>query len=164
MTGLPEGYVTRAPTREDAEEVAALMVACQLANTGRSDVSLDELIDDWHGLDLAEEAVVVVGPDSGIVGYADVLNRSFVTVSVYGYVHPDHRGRGIGEVLVGWGGGGGGGPRGPGRAAASAARAHPAQRGRGLGGFRVGWGERWTRDHMSLARKDARVVVQHYVN
>jgi mycothiol synthase len=79
------------------------MVACQLADTGRSDVSLDELIDDWHGLDLAEEAVVVVGPDSGIAAYADVLNRSFVTVSVYGYVHPNQRGLGIGGFLVDWG-------------------------------------------------------------
>jgi len=65
MTKLPEGYATRAPLREDAEEVAALMVACQLADTGRADVSLEELIDDWHGLDLAEEAVVVAAPAGG---------------------------------------------------------------------------------------------------
>ncbi len=79
------------------------MVACQLADTGGADMSLDELVDDWHGLNLAEEAVVVAAPDGRIAGYADVLNRSFVTVSVYGYVHPDHRGRGVGASLVAWG-------------------------------------------------------------
>ena len=100
---LPEGYATRAPSREDAEEVAALIIACQLADTGASDVSLDELIDDWHDLDPAQEAVVVAAPDGSIAGYADVLNRSYVTVSVYGYVHPDHRERGIGAFLVAWG-------------------------------------------------------------
>ena len=100
---LPEGYTVRPPSREDAQEVAALIIACQLADTGASDVSLDELIDDWQGLDLAEEAVVVAAPDGRIAGYADVLNRSYVTVSVYGYVHPDHRERGIGTFLVAWG-------------------------------------------------------------
>ena len=103
MAELPEGYVMRTPTREDAEEVAALVVACQLADTGEADMTLDELIDDWHDLDLAEKAVVVVAPDCGIAAYADVLNRSYVTVSVYGYVHPDHRERGIGAFLVAWG-------------------------------------------------------------
>jgi mycothiol synthase len=103
MTGLPEGYTTRAPTREDAEAVATLISACQIADTGETDMSVEELLDDWHPLDLTEEAVIVTGPDGQIAAYADVLNRSFVTVSVYGYVHPDHRGMGIGTYLVAWG-------------------------------------------------------------
>ena len=103
MKKLLAGYATRAPSREDAEVVVALIVACQLADTGEANMSLEELIDDWHGLDLAEEAVVVVAPDGRIVGYADVLNRSYVSVSVYGYVHPEHRGRGVGSYVVRWG-------------------------------------------------------------
>ena len=103
MAELPEGYGLTVPSREDAEEVVALIVACQLADTGEADVSLDELIDDWQSLDLAEEAVVVAAPDGRIAGYADLINRSFVTVSVYGYVHPDHRERGIGASLIAWG-------------------------------------------------------------
>ena len=39
-------------------------------------------------------------PVGGPVAYADVLNRSYVSVSVYGYAHPEHRGRGIGGYLV----------------------------------------------------------------
>jgi mycothiol synthase len=103
MMDLPGGYATRSPSREDAEEVVALIVACQLADAGASDMSLDELVDDWHGLDLAEEAIVVAAPDGQIAGYADLINRSYVTVSVYGYVHPDHREKGIGASLVAWG-------------------------------------------------------------
>ena len=103
MAELPEEYKTTVPSGENAEEVVALIVACQLADTGEEDMSLDELIDDWHELDLATEAVVVVAPDGRIAGYADVISRSYVTVSVYGYVHPDHRERGIGAFLVAWG-------------------------------------------------------------
>ena len=66
-------------------------------------MSLEELVDDWHDLDLAEEAVVVTAPDGSIAGYADLINRSYVTISVYGWVHPDHRGRGVGSFLVAWG-------------------------------------------------------------
>ena len=103
VTELLEGYTTRAPMHEDAEAVAALISACQVADTGASDMSVEELLDDWHPLDLAEEAVLVSAPDGRAAGYADVINRSFVTVSVYGYVHPDYRGIGIGAFLVDWG-------------------------------------------------------------
>jgi mycothiol synthase len=103
MTGLPEGFAARTPVREDAGEVAALISACQMAETGASDMSLEELLDDWHSIDLAEEAVVIVSPEGTIAAYADVINRSFVTVSVYGYVRPDLRGLGLGAYLVAWG-------------------------------------------------------------
>ena len=103
MRGLPEGFSTRAPTREDAEEVAILISACQIADTGETDISVEEMHDDWHSLDLAEEAVIVTSPDGRTAAYADVFNRSFVIVSIYGYVHPDYRGMGLGSYLVAWG-------------------------------------------------------------
>jgi mycothiol synthase len=103
MTGLPEGYAVRAPRREDAGEVAAMIHASDLADNGASDMSVEELLDDWHSLDLAGEAVAVVAPDGTIAGYADLVNRSFVTVSVYGYVHPHFRDLGIGACLISWG-------------------------------------------------------------
>ncbi|MDQ2671452.1 MAG: GNAT family N-acetyltransferase, partial [Actinomycetota bacterium] len=103
MMRPPEGYTTRSPVREDAEAVAALISACQIADTGASDISVEEMIDDWHSLDLDEEAVAVIAQDGTIVAYADVFNRSFVIVSIYGYVHPDYRGVGLGSYLVAWG-------------------------------------------------------------
>jgi mycothiol synthase len=101
--GLPGGYTTRAPAHEDAEAIAALISACQVADTGASDMSVEELLDDWHSLDLDEEAVAIITLDGTIAAYADVFNRSFVIVSIYGYVHPDYRGVGLGRYLVAWG-------------------------------------------------------------
>jgi mycothiol synthase len=100
---LPEGYATRAPERGDAKAVAALISACQIADTGETDMSVERMLDDWHSLDLAEEAVILTAPDGRIAAYADVFNRSFVIVSIYGYVHPDYREVGLGSYLVAWG-------------------------------------------------------------
>jgi mycothiol synthase len=66
-------------------------------------MSVEEMHDDWHSFDLAEEAVIVTSPDGRTAAYADVFNRSFVIVSIYGYVHPDYRGMGLGSYLVAWG-------------------------------------------------------------
>jgi mycothiol synthase len=45
----------------------------------------------------------LTAPDGRIAAYADVFNRSFVIVSIYGYVHPDYREVGLGSYLVAWG-------------------------------------------------------------
>jgi hypothetical protein len=42
MRELPEGYTTSAPRREDAGAVAALISACQIADTGQTDMSVRE--------------------------------------------------------------------------------------------------------------------------
>lgn len=88
---------------EDAEAVAAVIAATQLADTGRPETTAEEVLDDWQSIDLAEEAAVVIAPDGRVVANVDILNRSYVSVSVYGYVHPEYRGRGIGRALVEWG-------------------------------------------------------------
>jgi mycothiol synthase len=100
---LPEGYSARAPAADDAEAAAELIAACQLAVGDRSGMTVEELLGDWEDIDLSEEAVVVVAPDGGLAAYADMLNRSYISVSVYGYVHPEHRARGLGTFLARWG-------------------------------------------------------------
>jgi mycothiol synthase len=103
MKGLLRGYSSRPPAPEDAVAVAGLMAACVRADGGAEGTSVEHVLDDWHEIDLLEEAVLVLGPDGYVAGYADVVNRAFVSLTVYGYVHPEHRGMGIGAWLVGWG-------------------------------------------------------------
>ena len=45
----------------------------------------------------------MLASDGTVAGYADVVNRAYVALTVYGYVHPVHRGLGIEAYLVGWG-------------------------------------------------------------
>lgn len=96
-------YSRRPPTLDDVALVAELMDACVRVDGGAQGASVEHVLDDWREVDLAEEAVLVLSPDGTAAGYADVVNRAFVSLSVYGYVHPEHRGRGIGAWLVGWG-------------------------------------------------------------
>jgi GNAT superfamily N-acetyltransferase len=103
MKRLLRGYSSRPPAPEDAVAVAGLMAACVRADGGAEGTSVEHVLDDWHEIDLREEAVLVLGPDGYVAGYADVVNRAFVSLTVYGYVHPEHRGMGIGAWLVGWG-------------------------------------------------------------
>jgi mycothiol synthase len=100
---LPEGFSARAPVLGDADAVAGLISACLLVDGGEDSATTEEVLDDWDDVDLATEAVVVFAPDGRVAGYADVVNIAHVVVSVYGYVHPEYRGRGVGAYLVGWG-------------------------------------------------------------
>jgi mycothiol synthase len=88
---------------EDAEAVAEVIAATQIADTGRPETTAEEVLDDWQSVDLAEDTAVVVAPGGQVVACVDILNRSYVSVSVYGYVHPEYHGHGIGRALVEWG-------------------------------------------------------------
>ncbi len=99
----PPGYTARAARREDAAAVAELRTACLADEDDRSIVSAEEQLNDWEGLDLAEEAVAVTAPDGAMVANADVMNRNDVLISVHGGVLPAQRGRGLGAYLVRWG-------------------------------------------------------------
>ncbi len=100
---LPEGYTAGAPTLADIGEIAALMAAAQWADLGTAEATAESLADDLKGVDLATMAVLVRDEDGTAAAYADIIDRAHSVVSVYGHVHPDHRGRGLGRWLVDWG-------------------------------------------------------------
>jgi mycothiol synthase len=93
----------RPPTLDDAPAVAAMIAACQAADDTGPTMTTDELIGDWAGLDLNEEAVLIFSDAGELVANADIVNRRYVQISVYAYIHPQHRGRGLGSTLVRWG-------------------------------------------------------------
>jgi mycothiol synthase len=100
---LPAGYSARAATRDDAHAVGQLHTAYEAENGDPRIITAEEQLNDWLGRNLAEDAVVVLAPDGSLAAHADVFNRRYVQVSVYGGVHPLHRRQGLGTYLVRWG-------------------------------------------------------------
>jgi mycothiol synthase len=102
MRSLPDGYAIRPATLDDLDGVAEMLLADDLADTGQSDFDADFLRDQWSspGLDLSVDAWVVTDPRSTIVGHANVAPEGDGKLKSWGLVHPDHRGRGLGSVLL----------------------------------------------------------------
>ena len=82
----------RPATRGDAPEVVDLLNACDIAEVGEPDSTLEDLENDWsmQGFDLGRDAWVAEGP-AGLVGYAYVGDQ-FHTGELEAdfWVHPDH--------------------------------------------------------------------------
>jgi mycothiol synthase len=100
---LPTGYDTRPPRDEDAGAVAEVITASRAAFGDDEVATAQDVLDDWQGLNLAQEAIVVTAPGGRIAGNADIYNRRNMRVSVYGNVAPVEQGRGVGTFLVRWG-------------------------------------------------------------
>jgi mycothiol synthase len=90
--------VIRPPTEADAEAVAKIVIACDIADIGEPDYTLEDLHDEWGAdeFDLATDAVVV--EESGrIIGYAAFRGHEVLIT-----VDPERRGEGLGSALREW--------------------------------------------------------------
>lgn len=100
---LPNGFTTRTPRHEDAPAIVALIRVCQRANGDEPSMTVDELMKEWHSLDLKEEAVLVLGADGEPAGYADILNRRAVQVNIYPNVPPGPHADALWSFMLAWG-------------------------------------------------------------
>src|SRR5437867_2125022 len=89
----------RAPTPDYAAAVVDLINTCSIAEGGPDDFTLPALCGDWDdpAFALATDAWVAVGPDGQLLGYEQIdLDPAGHAHQIDGYVHPEHKGRGIG--------------------------------------------------------------------
>ena len=102
MLLFADGYEVQPPTFDDVEVVTEMLVATDLADTGVSETDADLIRDQWSspGVDLSEDAWVVVDPNGAVVAYANVSPDGEGKVKSWGLVHPEHRGRGLGAALL----------------------------------------------------------------
>jgi mycothiol synthase len=102
-SNLPPGYSMRAATLQDVPAVVAVGRACDLEDFGEFDMHEDWLLDDWHRprFDPSTDAWVVTEPGGEVVAAAYTWDEEPRTIfDSAGWVHPAHRGRGIGTAIA----------------------------------------------------------------
>ncbi len=86
---------------DDVEAVAEVLAAEDLAATGAVFYDADFVRLVWSGvLDMANDTWAVVAPDGRVIGHANVGRESADVAEAWGVVHPNHRGLGIGSLLI----------------------------------------------------------------
>lgn len=102
MAVLLKNLVARAPKTEDLEAISELVMACDSAEFGTADSTMEELLSDWQkcGFNLATDAWVIVTTRGQSVGFACVWHRDHEQIYTFICVHPEYRNRGIGTLLL----------------------------------------------------------------
>lgn len=103
---LPSGFTVRPAHLDDIDETTALLNACSIAQIGKPEFDDTELRGFWTmpELDLATSTRIIENEEGQIVAYGDVDDTSSVPVQpmIWGRVHPDYEGLGLGSYLLQW--------------------------------------------------------------
>jgi mycothiol synthase len=99
---LPEGYSLRHPRPDEASSIQAVLDASETADTGELRRHDTDVANEWRSPRCHPETDwwVAVAPGGGLAAAGWVWPETVAAVTADHYVHPDHRGRGLGEVLL----------------------------------------------------------------
>ncbi len=104
---LPEGFTARGATLADAEAATEMFNVWMQRMAGQDDLANPTILrEDWEtpGFNPADDICLVFSPKRQLVGYIEVWTTSKPPVHpwVWGRVHPDFGGLGIGTSLMEW--------------------------------------------------------------
>jgi mycothiol synthase len=99
---LPEGYILRHPTQADLPAAQAVLDAAESHHTGEPRSHDHELATEWRdpGSHPEKDWWVAERSDRSIGGVAWLWPETAGEVTADHYVHPEHRGLGLGEALL----------------------------------------------------------------
>ena len=102
MAVLLKNLLARAPKTEDLEAISELVIACDTAEFGMADSTMEDLLSNWQqsGFNLVTDAWVIVTTKGQLVGFACVWHRDHEQIYTLICVHPEYRNRGIGTLLL----------------------------------------------------------------
>jgi mycothiol synthase len=102
---LPTGYIAR-PARggdeTEAEAVLGLIRACDLAETGETDDwTVQDILDGWRSLgDVMSGTLLIGAPEGQLAGYGEIHSHGAGRLDADVYIHPNHRGLGLGTFMT----------------------------------------------------------------
>lgn len=101
LTQAPSStYVLRAATLDDLPAVAELVLACDMADFGEPDSSLDDLRDEWSKVEVSRDVWLVSADDGQLAGYGKFWARRPTRLNSDWYVHPNHDLYAVGSQLI----------------------------------------------------------------
>jgi mycothiol synthase len=98
-------YTLRPATLDDLPEAVAMFNICSRETSGKDEFEVENYRNEWSdpSIDLAADTRVAQTPDGTIVGCIEVWNTAPYTFCwIWGRVHPEFRGQGIGTALMDW--------------------------------------------------------------
>jgi GNAT superfamily N-acetyltransferase len=106
IKNLPEGFTSRPATLDDIPSAVDLFNRCSVELIGKKDFSIKEVKTEWTtpGINPETDFLVVLSPESEMVGYVEVwtLGEMPIHPSIWGRVHPEFKGKGIGTAMLSW--------------------------------------------------------------
>lgn len=99
----PAELAIRAPRADEDQLVSDLICACDTADTGEPDWTVEETRGDWMrmGFDLNRDARVVIAPDGRLVAYTDVFRRpNAVEIAANTCLNPEFRSPELNDALM----------------------------------------------------------------
>ena len=103
---LPAGFTVRPVTMDDLATAVALYNTCSLAQMGQEMFTIEEIGAEWkyEEFDQSRSTRAIFTPNGQMVAYIEVWDTDSVPVSpwVWGRVHPEFEGLGLGTFLLTW--------------------------------------------------------------